>query len=339
MSLNLISSCLPFLDKMINNLTISSTQPSTQEEVDILILGAGWTSTFLIPYIKAHTKLTYASTTRNGGGEFDSIPFTFDPNSFDSAAYDRLPLAKCILITFPIKDIGASRALLLNYSKTHGPSEKTSGVNVIQLGSTGIFDGGPTLDATTNSEKPKRSGIYIDRHSPYDRTNIRARSEDELLELNHTTLESITFYTTVMNLCGLYGKERSIRNYVSKVAPSKEILSTKSSIHMIHGLDVSRALIAVLNQFEKSKGERWILTDQRVYDWWDLASAWGESCLAGRNTEVTLGSQAKWVQELMEEGQIKVLPRSPEQLGRVLDSTEFWKTFGISPVRARLESL
>ncbi|EGG04182.1 uncharacterized protein MELLADRAFT_49258 [Melampsora larici-populina 98AG31] len=339
MSIDLISSCLPFLNKMMNQLTISSNEPSNQEEVDILILGAGWTCTFLIPYIKTHTKLTYASTTRNGGGEFNSIPFTFDSTGNNSKSYEKLPFTKCILITFPIKEIGAYQTLLENYSQTHQNLEGFESVNVIQLGSTGIFDGGPTLNPTSNSEKPKRSETYIDRHSPYDQTNIRAKSEDELLRINQTIIGSMKFYTTVLNLSGLYGNERSIRNYVSKVAPTKEILSTKTSIHMIHGIDVSRSILEVFNQFEKSRGQRWILTDQRVYDWWDLASAWGESGLHGRKTEVTIGPQAKWVQELMVTDSIKVLPRSPDQLGRVLDSTEFWRTFGISPVRARLESL
>ena len=34
---------------------------------------------------------------------------------------------------------------------------------------------------------------------------------------------------------------------------------------------------------------------------------------------------------------MRALPRSPEMLGRALDSREFWSTFGLSPALARLE--
>ena len=83
-----------------------------------------------------------------------------------------------------------------------------------------------------------------------------------------------------------------------------------------------------------------------MYDWWDLASAWGtapvESTgpLLGPSDPITSdnhGPHAKWVQELMEETGIRSLPRNVELLGRALDSREFWKTFELSPICARLE--
>jgi hypothetical protein len=43
--------------------------------------------------------------------------------------------------------------------------------------------------------------------------------------------------------------------------------------------------------------------------------------------------QIKWVGELMDEYQVRALPRSMEQLGRCYDSREFWTTFGLMPVR------
>ena len=100
---------------------------------------------------------------------------------------------------------------------------------------------------------------------------------------------------------------------------------TQGSIHMIHGLDVSRAVLAVHANFERAAGERWLLTDGRVYDWWDWASAWGEE-----------GKQTKWVRELMNEEGIRALPRSPEVIGRGMDSREFWNTFELEPVKGRL---
>ena len=93
---------------------------------------------------------------------------------------------------------------------------------------------------------------------------------------------------------------------------------------MIHGDDVARAIVAVHLDFSKSIGQRWILSDMRIYDWWDLASGWS----AENN-----GPQAGWIRELMNEEGVRGLPRPPEKLGRALDAREFWEIYGISPSR------
>lgn len=119
---------------------------------------------------------------------------------------------------------------------------------------------------------------------------------------------------------------------------------------MIHGIDVARAILAVHSNFSKAIGQRWLLTDGRVYDWWDLASAWGSGpsapALADINSNAASatnpdtedrGPQAAWVQQLMRETGVRALPRSNETLGRALDSREFWETFGLTPVKGRME--
>ena len=134
---------------------------------------------------------------------------------------------------------------------------------------------------------------------------------------------------------------------------------------MIHGSDVARAILAAHAHFDRAAGERWLLTDMRVYDWWDLCAAWGDEntkaemeahrCAAGVGemkvdttaaagsvaTETlprrTKGPHARWVRELMKEEGVRALPRAPEQLGRALDSTGFWNTFELEPVITRLE--
>ena len=68
---------------------------------------------------------------------------------------------------------------------------------------------------------------------------------------------------------------------------------------MIHGLDVARAILAVHFYPSLATGQRWLLTDGRVYDWWDLAGAWGAE-----------GAQPRWVRELMDEAGVRALPRS-----------------------------
>jgi len=105
---------------------------------------------------------------------------------------------------------------------------------------------------------------------------------------------------------------------------------------MIHGSDLARAILAVHTHFSLALGQRWLLTDARVYDWWDLASAWGTNG-EGRIGEVPEGPHPAWVKELMDEENVRALPREMAKLGRLLDGRDFWKTFGLSPGRARLQ--
>ncbi|KAK7006202.1 hypothetical protein R3P38DRAFT_3326060 [Favolaschia claudopus] len=246
--------------------------------VDILILGAGWTSTFLIPLCE-EAKLTTAATSRSGSG--------------------RLPDAKTVLITFPVTVPGASERLVRLYLSTRQNLGEESPA-FIQLGSTSIWNKAGT-------------GGFIDRHSQITPTG-RSIAETELLALSPSVAA-----TTVLNLGGLWGGQRIPRNWLSRVAPTKEALAEKGSLHLLHGLDLARAILAVHSDFPKAAGQRWLLTDGRVYDWWDLAYAWG-------------AEEAVWVRELMEEHNVRVLPRNTELLGRVLDSRTFGPSLGLLPL-------
>lgn len=70
----------------------------------------------------------------------------------------------------------------------------------------------------TVKSKEDTKSQWFDRHSQFNATNPRAVAEAELLGLPDTT---------VINLSGLWGGERSMRGYVSRVAPSKEALRNK----------------------------------------------------------------------------------------------------------------
>jgi len=61
---------------------------------------------------------------------------------------------------------------------------------------------------------------WYDRHSHFIHTD-RAIAEIELLAL------SPAVSTTILNLSGLWGGTRSMRNWVGRVAPTKEALKTK----------------------------------------------------------------------------------------------------------------
>lgn len=294
------------------------------EELDLLILGAGWTATFLIPLLHSRS-IQFAATTTTGHpvSGHPTIPFRFDPASPDQSAISSLPRARTVLITFPLNGVGPSKVLVENYQKTHSLRGKTE-FRFVQLGSTGIWQkGGPTL-------KNEGDDPWVTRHSRYDEANSRAIAEDELRRLGGCVLE----------LSGLWGGQRDPRAWVSRVAKTKEDVRGKKSLHLTHGMDVARAVIAVVKAdealWEKAgRGQRWMLTDGFVYDWWALFAGWAEP-VGSEGYEVQPTDQAKWVAELMIEEGVRALPRSMEALGRCYDSREFWGTFGLVPLKARV---
>ncbi|KAK3385357.1 hypothetical protein B0H63DRAFT_181853 [Podospora didyma] len=309
------------------------------EELDILILGAGWTATFLIPLLEAR-KLSFAATTGDGREVAGSptIPFRFDPSSKDQSSIASLPRARYILITFPLVGNGPSRLLVDTYTATHrqrshAPSAADDDEEVhpsrkfrfIQLGSTGIWQGqqGKVREDGTNSP-------WQTRQSPFTETDKRAIAETELLSLGGC----------VLNLSGLWGGARDPRHWVDRVATTKEAVKSKKSLHMIHGVDVARAIAAVVASGDEKwasagRGQRWMLTDGFVYDWWALFAGWAElQSVDGEEAVPT--KQAQWVYELMVEEDVRALPRSMEQLERCYDVREFWKTFGLAPLKGRI---
>lgn len=216
-----------------------------------------------------------------------------------------------------------------SYVLTHSGYDKH---NFIQLGHTGIF---------SIPDQP----LWITRHSKYDETDARAIAEDELRG----------FGGCVLNLSGLWGGARQPKNWVDRVAATKEQLKEKTSLHLIHGQDVARAIIAVHQNFAQAVGQRFVshtpksavsnslsanskqmLTNLLVYDWWPLILGFAGEVDEEAGGDDKAKSQIRWVGELMAEQEVRALPRSMEQLGRCYDSREFWTMFGLMPVRARI---
>ncbi|KAK0500083.1 hypothetical protein EDD18DRAFT_1307608 [Armillaria luteobubalina] len=284
---------------------------SSSSPVDILILGAGWTATFLIP-LCVETNVNWAATTRSGSTDpYTTIPFDFDQDDESEEKLDeqckKLPDAKTVLVTFPLTTKGAVGRLVQGYRKARKVGRGGQELWV-QLGTTSIWDNPP------NAPKPTSTNWY-DRHSSFTKTP-RVALEEELLTLPETK-------SSVLCLSGLWGGTRDPKNYVGRVAPTKEALKAKDGLHLIHGQDVARAILAVHLNPSKTVGQRWLLTDGRVYDWWDIASAWSEE-------------KAQWVRELMHDESVRALPRDISTLGRALDSRDFWDTFELVPVKARV---
>lgn len=82
---------------------------------------------------------------------------------------------------------------------------------------------------------------------------------------------------------------------------------------MVHGSDVATAILAVHRSFDLAMGQRWLITDTRVYDWWDLVSAWGTNG-EGHRGEAPEGPHPEWVRELMDEEGVRALPREMAKL-------------------------
>jgi hypothetical protein len=298
----------------------------TDDNVEFLILGLGWTGSFLVPELdKAGIKHAATTTT----GRDNTIPFKFDPNSESLDPYKGLPSANTILITFPLKGVGQSKRLTSLYREVHG--EKN---HWIQLGSSGIFNQeheGSKSAADAKGKSDDEDGDWCTEDSPYDASNERAIAEDELRACADGC---------ILNLSGLYGGTRIPKTWLPRLAKSKEDVRKRRSVHFVHGEDVARAIVAVHKRF--TPGKRWIITDLRVYDWYDLILSF--SSLTGDEEGVKESEEqreqrlrfGKWVGELMVEEGVRALPRSMDVLGRKLDSRNFWTRMGIWPRHPRL---
>lgn len=294
------------------------------KELDILILGGGWTATFLIPLL-GETNLSFAATTTDGRQVAGSptLKWRFDPTApskDQTDAFSTLPRARYVLVTFPLKGEGQSELVVKTYGSTHGDEEGGCRSRFVQLGSTGIWQSDP-------AQAP-----WLDRKSPYV-NDARATAEEELLGLGGC----------VLNLAGLWGGARDPRHWVDRVATTKEAVRGKTSLHMIHGVDVARIIVAVVkgDWSKVGHGQRWMVTDGFVYDWWSLFSGWAD--IGQKDADVKSGimdaepiSQARWVYELMSEEGVRALPRSMEALGRCYDTRELWRTLGIAPLKGGL---
>ncbi|CAJ2500829.1 Uu.00g036820.m01.CDS01 [Anthostomella pinea] len=290
------------------------TEPDGRNgHVSLLILGAGWTSTFLIPLLERE-KIKHAATTTDGRD--GTIPFKFDPGSDDPSQFDALPDAKTVLITFPLKGTGPAAQLVKMYSASHQGGNKP---NFIQLGVTSVWT------ALT----------WQDENSPYDQQNARAVAEDELMG---------SAKASVLSLAGLYGAARQPKDWVDRVVKTKEDLRNKGALHVVHGVDVARAIVALHRNF--TPGKRWLLCDMHVYDWWDLVQDWAIQTLhAAEYGQPGIVSEAKamrqkellsWVGELMMEEGVRALPRDTASVGRRLDGRGFWHKMGIWPSQGRI---
>lgn len=317
--------------------------------VSILLLGSGWTSKFLIPELRSNN-ISFARTRRNISQESDNdggeevLPFSLD-DSISAQAFQHLPPAQMVVTIFPLKS-NLVQQLVSSYEQATSCSPAW-----LALGSTGAWQ----KPGVSNSD------------SPINPDNERAQAEEILLSL-HSNKKEEGRKTAVLNLAGLYGDERNPANFAKRAADTKEKLKGKTSLHLVHGNDVARAILEMyktLQDEERAKqmwGRRWIvtgmyrmtrdqtnyntltyyqslynLTDAQVYDWWQLLQTL-------KPTPIPNGQQ--WVDELMQENNVKSLPRPwpkddkpdvPREMERALDSHSFWQSLKIQPSLGRCD--
>ncbi|KAI9349994.1 hypothetical protein DFJ73DRAFT_760400 [Zopfochytrium polystomum] len=310
------------------------------QPVFLLIVGLGWTGAY-VRELAQQRQPPYpggvAATTTTGRD--GTIPFVYDPDApaaERARAFAALPAARAaVLITFPLRDAAAASRFVDDYLDTHNDHPPP---RFVLLGSTGAYE-----------PDPAGGSPWCDHASP-PLPSPRVAAEAALLA--HPRLvgggsgvDGRVGRTgpVVLSLSGLYdGASRHPSRFLGRVAPSKAALGGKRSVHYIHGRDVARAVLAVAEAalptpqagagMEPPRPERWILTDLRVYDWWELASRLG----GGGGGGGAAPPYATWVRELMDETGTRAVPRPPEALGRALDSRAFWREYGLVPVHFEL---
>ena len=315
----------------------SMDMKQTDEPVTFLILGTGWTTSYLQPLLRSQG-ISYATT--SSSGREGSIPFRFDPcNPSETEPYRSLPDAEILVITFALRNAAEARGLVHGYISTRQQPPPKGAWGIILLGSTGIWK---------PQHKIPDDGGWTDSDTPHDTGNPRAQAEDALLAYKSSTIQ---ISPCVLNLSGLYGGARQPWNWISRVAKGKEDVGAKGSLHLVHGDDVARAILGSRTQWEVVKGKRWIITDLRVYDWWEVMLRYGayarkklrddrqgkEGAEEGEEEEA---EYEKWVMELMSEEGVRALPRGGERLERggerlerKLDGRNFWTAIKDRPRR------
>lgn len=279
--------------------------------VDVLSLGCGWTSQFLqVGLQERGIKHAFTSTASNSPWalQLQEKPYVFKLGSDGwKEAVKALPAADMVVIVFPIKEGSLLDELVAAFEDRHGPT------SWLLLGSTGLW----------------RDGHHTSS-SPIDSSNARGQVEEQLLATKG-------LQSAVMNLAGLYGGERKPMNFILKAAPTKDALQQRNTLHLVHGEDVSRAIIEMWQQRKNDRlwGRRWIVSDTNSYDWWHLAA----------NVSGLPPHYPEWSQSFAQEHNLS-LPRprleagedpSPRTLNRTLDGGDFWDAAGVDHKELRRE--
>lgn len=242
------SSCSLFL-------FVTSAMSRPSEGVQLLLLGSGWTGNFLLPLLDAQG-ISYAYTSRTGTrhrhAAQDPITFSTATDEGEGASssitgLNALPSADNIVVVFPLRSPESVTRLVEAYESAHpGGSARW-----IALGSSGAWG----------------KGVHTSASPPSTPMSPRAESEAALLALDSSSSSSSSSNrrTAVLNLTGLYDDEiRLPANFAKRVGDSKDKLAGKTSLHLIHGRDLARAVVALAQSSSTAAvwGKRWIVSGE-----------------------------------------------------------------------------
>jgi hypothetical protein len=98
-------------------------------------------------------------------------------------------------------------------------------------------------------------------------------------------------------------------------------------LHLVHGKDVARAILAVHGQF--TPGERWLITDQTATDWMKMFLVWGAKEQID-TIEDLRQNDPECREAIGDKGTLEDIVRKGGVKPR-LNSDEFWSTFHLKP--------
>ncbi|GJL54459.1 MAG: NAD(P)-dependent oxidoreductase [Nitrospirales bacterium] len=209
----------------------------------LVILGAGYTGTFLYPLAKTHGWRTYA-TSRNPITHLPLVPEN-DRIIFDLTApktWGNIPKNAHVIWCFPALPQDAAVNFIEQHFEDRG--------RLIMLGSTSAYGSGQPSP--------------VDEHAPLDYSIPRVQSEEYLRE---------TYGAVVLRLAGLYGPGRHVLDWMRK----GKVNNTNKYVNLIHIEDVAAICLAAL---ERAKaGEVYNVSDGISRQWskiFEVASErWG----------------------------------------------------------------
>ncbi|KAJ2077764.1 hypothetical protein H4R24_004925 [Coemansia sp. RSA 988] len=275
--------------------------------LQVLVLGRGFVGKYLTDLLE-EKGINYASTTTDGRDGTIKWQYLSAEDGTDTQT-SALPLAKSVVVTFPLLGSTVTRNLIENYTRRnrHGIADSNNAApRWIYLGSTRPFKESPS-----------------DRYTTPEVTAGGARLEAEECVINY-------FGGCVLNLAGLWGGER-VPSRWGRFYTTKEKLRSRledRSLHLLHGADAARAICAVAmsNSTPTSLSGRWLVSDTRVYD--ILQSITLDNRVCGFLSTLL---EDENVRTLLKASTVDQVVTGESAVTKRIDSSHFWNDFNTEP--------
>lgn len=211
----------------------------------IVLLGAGYTGTFLYTLARQQERLIWASSRQ----PHENLPFAIPSHriEFDLARPDtwgNIPDGISLIWCFP----AVPTDMVIRFMKQTAPQVR----RLLVLGSTSAY-------ASTHAQ-----ARLVDETTEVNLTLPRVQSEEFLRQ---------TYGAVILRLAGLYGPGRNVLDWIRR----GRITNTDRYVNLIHIEDVAGICLAALERSQD--GETYIVSDGIPRRWSDIcdtaASRWG----------------------------------------------------------------